>query len=204
MIYRLLPIAVTLLARTLRFSWSGEAVPKRAVIMFWHGTMLSGWFAAVRGPVNDRSSSRATRPIALVSQSKDGNLLASVLSFWGYKLSRGSSKKSGMDALNKAMEAIRSGQADLLVITPDGPRGPRHRFKRGAFIAASELSLPLYMLEIEHHSKRILKSWDQFEVPLPFSKVSIRAVRINVEDFPMHDRDALQAWLDTLSLQFDS
>lgn len=192
MIKRLLPIAVTLLARTLRFSWSGEAVPKRAVIMFWHGRMLSGWY-----------SMRLNRPIALVSQSKDGNLLASVLAFWGYKLTRGSSKKSGMEALNKAIEAIRSNEADTLVITPDGPRGPRHRFKRGAFIAARELSLPLYMLEIEHHSRKILKSWDQFEVPVPFSRVSIRAVLVNAKDFPMHDRDLQEMWLDNLSRQFD-
>jgi len=184
--------------RTLRFSRSGDAVPMNAVIMFWHGTMLSGWYA-VRG-----QDGRATRrPIALVSQSKDGNLLASVLTYWGYKLTRGSSKKSGMDALNKAMETIRSNEADMLVITPDGPRGPRHIFKRGAFLAARELSLPLYMLEIECHSKRILKSWDQFEVPMPFSRVSIRAVKLNAEDFPMQDRDAQHVWLDNLSRQFD-
>jgi lysophospholipid acyltransferase (LPLAT)-like uncharacterized protein len=192
MIKRLLPIAVTLLARTLRFSWSDEAVPSRAVIMFWHGTMLSGWYSV-----------RRTRPIALVSQSKDGNLLASVLAFWGYNLSRGSSKRSGMDALNKAMDAIRSNEADRLVITPDGPRGPRHVFKRGAFLAARELSLPLYILEIECHSKRILKSWDKFEVPLPFSRVAIRAIKLNVEDFPIQDRVAQEKWLDNLSRPFD-
>ncbi len=192
MIKRLLPIAVTLLARTLRVRWSGEAVPKRAVIMFWHGKMLPGWFAV-----------RRSRPVALVSQSKDGNLLASVLAFWGYKLVRGSSKRSGMDALNNAMETIRSGEADTLVITPDGPRGPRHRFKRGAFLAARELSLPLYMLEIECHSKRVLKSWDKFEVPLPFSRISIRAAKLSAEDFPMQDRDAQEAWLTNVSRQFD-
>ncbi len=192
MIYRLLPLAVTLVARTLRFSWSGERVPKRAIIMFWHGKMLPGWFAA-----------RKNRPIALVSASKDGNLLASVLSFWGYKLSRGSTNKGGMDALNAAMQAIRRGEADTLVITPDGPRGPRHRFKRGAFLAAKELALPLYMLEIQCHSKRILKSWDKFEVPLPFSKVTIRAIKVDVEEFAFADRDADETWLARLSQIFD-
>jgi lysophospholipid acyltransferase (LPLAT)-like uncharacterized protein len=188
----LLPIAVTALARTLRVSWSGEAVPSRAVLMFWHGKMLTGWYAV-----------RRRRPIALVSQSKDGNLLASVLAFWGYLLARGSSKKSGMDALNNAIETIHSEKADTLVITPDGPRGPRHVFKRGAFLAARELTLPLYMLEIECHSKRILKSWDKFEVPMPFSRVSIRAVLVNAKGFPVQDRDAQQEWLDILSRQFD-
>jgi lysophospholipid acyltransferase (LPLAT)-like uncharacterized protein len=192
MIKRLLPIAVTMLARTLRFSRSGDPVPSRAVVMFWHGRMLPGWYAM-----------RRTHPIALVSQSKDGNLLASVLAFWGYKLARGSSKKSGMEALNKAMGAIRSNEADTLVITPDGPRGPRHVYKRGAFLAARELSLPLYMLEIECPSKQILKSWDRFEVPLPFSRVCIRAIKLSVEDFPSQGREAQELWLNTLSKQYD-
>jgi hypothetical protein len=108
-----------------------------------------------------------------------------------------------MDALNKAMDAIRSNEADALVITPDGPRGPRHIFKRGAFIAARELSLPLYMLEIECHSKKVLRSWDKFEVPMPFSRVSVRAVKLNAEDFPMQDRDTQQVWLDNLSRPFN-
>ncbi len=172
MINRMLPIAVTLLARTLRIRWSGERIPQRAVIMFWHGTMLAGWFSV-----------RKRNPIALVSRSKDGNILATVLAFWGYALARGSSKKRGMEALTEAMEQVRDGHADTLAITPDGPRGPRHVYKRGAFIAARELELPLYRLEITCHRKKVLKSWDKFEVPLPFSRVDIHAVRMNPEEF---------------------
>ncbi len=192
MIYRLLPFAVTLLARTLRFRWSGEAIPKRAVIMFWHGKMLPGWYCV-----------RMRKPIALVSQSKDGNLLAAVLSFWGYKLARGSTKRGGMEALNNALQAIREHEVNTLVLTPDGPRGPRHVFKRGAFIAAGELGLPLYMLEIECPSKKILKSWDQFEVPLPFSKVCIRAVQVKPAEFPSSDRARQEAWLSNASQAFE-
>lgn len=191
MIYRLLPIAVTLLARSLRISWNGEQIPKRAVIMFWHGKMLPGWFSVCK-----------RRPIALVSASKDGNLLASVLLSWGYRLSRGSTKKGGMEALRAAIKAAQAGEADTLVITPDGPKGPRHQFKRGAFIAATELSLPLFMLEITCHSKKVLKSWDKFEVPLPFSKVSIGATRVDVTDYSMDDREKQQFWLEAVSTRY--
>ena len=192
MIERILPVAVTLLARTLRFKWSGERLPASAVVMFWHGKMLPGWFCV-----------RKYKPIALVSASKDGNLLASVLSFWGYKLSRGSTKKGGMDALNTAMDKIRNGDASTLVITPDGPRGPRHRFKRGAFLAAKELSLPLYMLEIECRSKKVLKSWDKFEVPLPFSKVSIHIKQVDINHLTSDSREVQEAWLQKVSEDFD-
>jgi len=174
---RLLPFFATLLAKTLRFSWSGEIIPARAIVMFWHGEMFAGWYSV-----------RNRKPVALVSASKDGNFLATVLTSWGYRLSRGSSKKSGMEALIIAMESIKNQECNTLVITPDGPRGPRHTYKRGAFIAARELSLPLYHLHIEYASRKVLKSWDQFEVPMPFTRVSIRVEQINVDGFPIADQ----------------
>jgi lysophospholipid acyltransferase (LPLAT)-like uncharacterized protein len=192
MIERLLPLLATLLAKTLRIKWSGEPIPPRAVLMFWHGKMIAGWYGV-----------RKRNPIALVSQSKDGRLLAAVLAKWGFKLTRGSSKKSGMEALGVAMHAIESREADTLAITPDGPRGPRHKFKRGAFIAARELSLPLYILRIEYSSRMVLNSWDKFEVPFPFTSVKIEATQIDVKTFPQSDKDEQQAWLDNLSLEFD-
>jgi hypothetical protein len=192
MIERLLPFFATLLAGTLRIKWSGEEIPPRAVIMFWHGNMMAGWYGV-----------RKRNPIALVSQSKDGRFLAAVLAKWDYKLTRGSSNKKGMEALEIAMQAIKSGEADTLAITPDGPRGPRHRFKRGAFIAAKELSIPLYMLRIEYASGKVLKSWDKFEVPFPFSRIKIVAKRNDITGFPPSDKDLQREWLDNLSLEFD-
>ena len=188
MIERLLPFFATLLARTLRISWCGDAIPDCAIIMFWHGDMLAGWYSV-----------RKRRPIALVSRSKDGNYLAAVLQHWGYQLSRGSSKKSGMEALTNAMQSVISHQRDAIVITPDGPRGPRHSYKRGAFIAARELDLPLFHLYLDYSSRRTLKSWDKFEVPLPFSKVTIRVERIDVNEFPIQDKDAQHQWLEDRS-----
>jgi lysophospholipid acyltransferase (LPLAT)-like uncharacterized protein len=185
MIERLLPFFATLLARTLRISWRGDAIPDRAIIMFWHGDMLAGWYSV-----------RKRRPIALVSRSKDGNYLAAVLQHWGYQLSRGSSKKSGMEALTNAMQTLSTHDRDTLVITPDGPRGPRHEYKRGAFIAACELELPLFHLHLDYTSRKTLKSWDKFELPMPFSKVSIRAEQIDVNEFPIYDKDAQHQWLE--------
>src|SRR4051812_5719618 len=105
MILRLLPFFATLLARTLRIHWHGK-MPERAIVMFWHGKMLAGWYA-VRG-----QDGRATRPIALVSKSKDGAILSNVLSHWGYQLSRGSSKKRGMEALEEAIDRLKNREVD--------------------------------------------------------------------------------------------
>ncbi len=185
MIKSLLPYLVTLVTKTLRISWRGAKIPERAVVMFWHGDMLVGWYSV-----------RKHHPIALVSKSKDGDILAAVLSHWGYKLTRGSSKKSGMEALELAMKSMKELERETLVITPDGPRGPRHIYKRGAFIAACELGLPLVHLDIEYSSRKALRSWDHFEVPLPFSRVTINATLIDVTTFPLHGADEQRAWLE--------
>jgi lysophospholipid acyltransferase (LPLAT)-like uncharacterized protein len=126
-----------------------------------------------------------------------------VLAAWRYKLVRGSSKKGGREALDEAIDAMRSGAANTLVITPDGPTGPQHSFKRGAFIAAKELGLPLYMLRIQYGGHTTLKSWDKFEVPWPFSRISITVEEISLKDFPENDPELQRAWLSTLSLRFD-
>ena len=192
MIKRLLPIAATLLARTLRLRWSGDALPDRAVIVFWHGKMFAGWYA-----------SRLKKPVALVSQSEDGKLLASVLERWRYRLVRGSSGKKGMEALTEAMNIIRNREANRLVITPDGPRGPYHKLKRGAFVAATDLGEPLYMLTIKYQAPiQFVRSWDRFELPLPFSSVSIDVKRVDIVDFPSDDIEAQKVWLDSLSHRF--
>jgi lysophospholipid acyltransferase (LPLAT)-like uncharacterized protein len=192
MIRRLLPLASSLLAGTLRIQRVGDGIAERSVIMFWHGKMFAGWYSV-----------RKRRPIALVSRSKDGEILGRVLAHWGYKLARGSSKKAGREALDVVMEAIRSGEANTLVITPDGPTGPQHSFKRGAFIAAKELGMPLYMLRVEYGKRSVLKSWDKFEVPWPFSRVRIAVEEIDLTSFPAWDADLQRAWLDTASLRFD-
>ncbi len=192
MIERLLPFFATLLAGTLRFRWQGDALPANAILMFWHGKMFGGWYSV-----------RRRHPVALVSKSKDGRFLSAVLARWGYKLARGSSGKKGMEALEEAMALIRSGNADSLVITPDGPRGPRHSFKRGAFIAACELDLPLYMLSITYGSFKELKSWDRFEVPMPFSRVTIQVTKVDISALPA-EPELQRSWLDALSSQFDT
>jgi lysophospholipid acyltransferase (LPLAT)-like uncharacterized protein len=187
-ISRLLSFFATALAATLRIRWIGDSIPQRSVVIFWHGKMFAGWYC-----VRDR------KPVALVSKSKDGAYLAAVLASWGYRLARGSSKKEGMEALQQAMENIRNGDSNTLVITPDGPRGPYHQFKRGAFIAARDLGLPLYLLSIQYKSPiQLKKSWDRFELPKPFYRVTISSRSINVSEFP-EGMEEQRVWLDELA-----
>ncbi|MBN8570714.1 MAG: lysophospholipid acyltransferase family protein [Ignavibacteria bacterium] len=160
--YRLLPFLIKALISTLKIKITNrDALNKPAVFIFWHSQMLAGW-----------SIFRNRKSCALVSQSKDGEILSALLKKWNYKVSRGSSSKGGKEALRDLINA--SHEDYSIVITPDGPRGPAEQIKNGALIVANECSIPIIPVKIIYSSKKILlKSWDKFQIPYPFSKCTV-------------------------------
>lgn len=132
----------------------------RYVVAFWHGSMLIGWF--LHRPMMKEKIS------ALVSQSRDGEYLSAVLERWGYSMIRGSSHIGGKEAMQLMVNEVGNGSS--LAITPDGPRGPRHEMKMGAVRVAQRTGSPLVLVGIAAKKKKNLRSWDAFEVPMPFSK----------------------------------
>lgn len=132
---------------------------KPFVIAFWHGTMLANWYV-----------NRNKNITALVSPSKDGELLSKILIKWGYNLQRGSSNKSGKESLDILVSKAKNGNS--IAITPDGPRGPAKEFKAGAVIIAKKGNLPLILVGVKNKNLyRFNNSWDKFELPKPFSKI---------------------------------
>ena len=162
-----LKTGVTLLCKSLKINISNKKVVnelidnnKNFVIAFWHGTMLVPWF------IQNRKNMAA-----LISQSKDGNLLTKILENWNYKVVRGSSSSGGEEALENIIELIKQNYS--VAITPDGPRGPQYKFKAGAVVAAKKSKVPLILLGVAYKKKKILKSWDHFEIPYFFSKTNV-------------------------------
>ena len=156
---------VNVLCKTLRITLINEnavSVLKKKripfVLAFWHSTMFLPWYLH-----------RNEKFTALTSKSKDGDLLARLLTKWKYNVIRGSSSSGGDDALNLLIENAKSGSA--VSITPDGPRGPVFQMKAGAVITAKKSGVPLVLLGIGYQKKKILNSWDKFEIPKPFSNV---------------------------------
>jgi hypothetical protein len=149
--------------------------------------MIAGWRLARKNAV------------AIVSQSRDGDHLTSVLEQWHYLIVRGSSSKGGMEALEESIRLVKEKKAKRIAITPDGPRGPKEEFKRGAFIASKELGLPLIFLHINYRdSMKFMESWDKFEVPYPFSFVDVTAEEIDCSSFPQEKEEQV-TWLADLS-----
>ena len=105
---------------------------------------------------------------ALISKSQDGDLLEKILKHWKYNVIRGSSSNGGEVALGIMVDYARNNET--VVITPDGPRGPLNKMKAGAVITAKKSRTPLILFGIGYKKKRVLKSWDKFEIPKFFSE----------------------------------
>lgn len=148
------------ISRTWRIKIHGEIPDGNFIAAFWHGSMLPGWFAF-----------RKRNPVAIVSRSGDGEILSSLLNKWGVETLRGSSNEGGREVLEQAVEA---GKNRVVLVTPDGPKGPPRRMKAGAFKIAQRTGRPLLLISMESGKKIIFKkSWDKFELPLPFTRIDV-------------------------------
>ena len=149
---------VNLISKTWRYKIIGNIPEKPAIIAFWHGFMLPVWKYFSK-----------QNPVAVVSLSKDGEVLSKILEKWGYKLIRGSSSKGGKEVLESIIEQANNG---FTLITPDGPQGPIYEFKAGAVIASQRSVVPLILCGVKIKWKfTFKKSWDRFSFPCPFSKI---------------------------------
>ena len=143
---------------------------KPVIFGIWHNRLALCtlmYFEIVRRRFPER------RLTALVSASRDGGLLARTLELFEMKTVRGSSSRRGAQALVEFRRAAARGLD--LAITPDGPRGPCYLVQDGAIVAAKVTGLPIVPVSYHAHWKIRLPSWDRFQIPLPFSRVDIRA-----------------------------
>ena len=107
----------------------------------------------------------------LISPSVDGELGAMIVRRVGGYVIRGSSSHTGALALKAYFEALMREKVSP-IITPDGPRGPRFKFKPGAILLAQMSGRPMLPLSYAA-SRAALVHWDRFVLPLPFSRIAV-------------------------------
>ena len=109
--------------------------------------------------------------VALISASKDGGILSNVLARFGVQAVRGSSSRRGPQALLELTSWAQLGYH--LAITPDGPRGPRYLVQEGIIGLAQITGCPIIPMSSRVGWKTCSKSWDRFQIPLPFASCKI-------------------------------
>ncbi|MFI5181135.1 MAG: lysophospholipid acyltransferase family protein [Thermoanaerobaculia bacterium] len=107
--------------------------------------------------------------VTMASRSRDGEVIAAFLRFWGFRVVRGSSSRGGGEAMRELIASMRSGAAGA-AMTTDGPRGPARRSKPGVLRIAEELGAVIIPTASSCRKPRFLSSWDNYLVPLPFSQ----------------------------------
>jgi hypothetical protein len=116
------------------------------------------------------------RIAGMVSASRDGALLARIFEHFGVEAVRGSSSRRGGQALLELTTWAERG-CDL-AITPDGPRGPRYEVQDGVISTAQLTGLPIVPVSYHLNWKIQSKSWDRFQIPLPFARCEIVTGRV--------------------------
>ncbi len=129
----------------------------RHIIAFWHENILLSLHSRWRKPTT-----------AMISRSKDGEIVARVLSFYGAETARGSSTRGGEIALREVLRDIRAGRN--IAVTPDGPKGPRRVVKEGVVYVAQVSGLPVVPFYFTAKAKKRLRSWDGQIVPRPMTR----------------------------------
>jgi hypothetical protein len=195
---RMMWVLLRVLASTLRYRWQDRsglcATPPvgQAIYCIWHNR-LSLSMAAYREYIQPRTEARGLA--ALVSASRDGGMLAGVLECFGVQPVRGSSSRRGPQALLELTSWAERGYD--LSITPDGPRGPCYVVQEGVMSLAQLTGLPIVPFSFHAHWKIQLKSWDRFQIPLPFSRCEMileKTTRVP-RDATTEEREALRQQL---------
>jgi len=134
--------------------------------------MMAIWHAELFSLIGYGMSRLDGKLATVVSDSRDGEIIAQVLERIGYGTARGSSTRGGLKALIALRRLIEQGR--IGVITVDGPRGPRHKVKDGAVYLAHKTGALLFPVRSRPTAKHVFeRSWDRFELPMPFCRCPV-------------------------------
>ena len=176
--HHLSALLIFAVVRLLSFSWRCRFVDSHGVFVkprdpmifcLWHNRLA---LATTMWRKFGRSKIRSDGLVALISASHDGGVLARTLRYFNIEAVRGSSSRRGPQALLELTTWTERGHC--VAITPDGPRGPRYIVQDGILALAQVSGIPILPVSTVVGWKFCLKSWDRFQVPLPFSRCEIR------------------------------
>lgn len=137
-----------------------DAEHRPFILAFWHGRIWSNMLY-----FRDRNI------VALISENFDGEWITAVCRHFGFGAVRGSSSRGGARALVQMKRELAAGRSVL--VTPDGPRGPRGVGQAGAVWLAGASGCPILPVRAEANRHLTTRSWDQHQIPAPGATVTV-------------------------------
>ena len=138
-----------------------EYKKKPAIFVFWHGRSM------MLSPINVKVGIRG---YAVSSRHRDGRMMAKLQRLFGLKPIYGSTSEGAVSVLRQGLRRLNEGH--IIVLSPDGPKGPRMRLNSGALYFARMSGAPI--IPVCYSCKRPWfqkKKWDQYLVTTPFNKI---------------------------------
>jgi len=162
------PRLLRLMAMTWRIERTGDAGFERFgsdlpwITVLWHGRMLAMM------PIKPHFGRNIG---VLVSPSDDGGLAKIALQKFRCQVVRGSLSRRGATAMREMLDLLK--RDEQLVLTPDGPRGPRHSMNTGAAWLARATGVPVIPLSVAVNRAWYFRSWDRMCIPKPFARLVV-------------------------------
>lgn len=158
----------------------------------WHGELLLA-------PQVYRKLRKKQLTAAIIAQHHDGELIARTLEKLTIVPLRGSSRRGAKSVLINAIKALKEGYS--IMITPDGPKGPRYSMSDGAVVLALRSNIPLMIVNYKPKSYWQLRSWDKFIIPKPFTSIDIYHQVLEIKGMSKEDaKNYLQESMKKYSL----
>lgn len=138
---------------------------KRLILMLWHNRISIT-------PAILLQFTRDQNFTAFISNSRDGAYLASVVESYSRGRTIRVPHNLKHEALRKVIKQLKQTD-DIVIITPDGPRGPKYQVKGGIVLAAKGSHAKVVPMSWRASKYWQLKTWDGMMIPKPFSKVHV-------------------------------
>ena len=141
---------------------AARAQGRGVILALWHAQMI---------PLVVRYRQQGI--VALISTHRDGEIIARLVTAFGFRTVRGSTNREPVKAAVNIFKLLKK-EKTTVAFTPDGPRGPRERVQGGIIRAAARTGAPVVAMAAMASPCWRVNSWDRFCVPLPWSKFHLR------------------------------
>jgi hypothetical protein len=160
-------LVVRIFGITWRVEWrnldnleKARSLAKQGVVSFWHGRLLAITY-----------THRTWGISVLASEYPDGDLIGRVVARLGWRHVKGSTTRRGAAGFRELAAVLRAGRD--AGITPDGPRGPRGAVQQGATELSRMTGSVVIPVTNSARPRKLLGTWDRFQIPGPFAKVVV-------------------------------
>ena len=164
-----------------KYHYIDEPIDEQCMAITWHGELLIA-------PQVYRALRKKQLTSAIIAQHHDGELIARTLAKLKILPLRGSSRRGAKSVLIHAIKVLKEGYS--VMITPDGPKGPRYSMSDGAVALALRSKLPLMVVNYKPKKYWQLGSWDKFLIPKPFTSLDIYHQVLHIEGMEKEEAKA--------------